>query len=96
METLYNIHFVIHYSSAISTRLMIYNEILFSYRSVDYSTPQQVIVALPNEARTPAVQLGWWQITETETGAFAIDNVLVGPSSYDFGSIYNDTCVTMH
>ena len=65
----------------------------FCYRSVDYNNPQQVIVTLPNEAQTPAVQLGWWQITETGTGAFAIDDVLIGASMYDFGSTYNDTYV---
>ena len=55
-----------------------------------------MIVALPNEARVPAVQLGWWQSTEMQTGAFAIDNVLIGPSMYAFGSTYNDTYVTMY
>ena len=58
-----------------------------------YYSPQQVIVALPVEARIPAVQLGWWQTIEMQTGAFAIDDVLIGPSTYDFGSIYNDTYV---
>ena len=61
------------------------------FRAILYNGPQQVIVALPDEARVPAVQLGWWQTTEMQTGAFAIDDVLIGPSTYDFGSIYNDT-----
>lgn len=54
-----------------------------------------MIVTLPNEARVSAVQLGWWQIRETQSGAFAIDNVLIGPSTYDFGSTYNDEYVAM-
>ena len=72
--------------------------ILFCYRSAltAYNTPQQVIVALPSEARVPAVQLGWWQRTEMQTGAFAIDNVLIGPSMYDFGSTYSDTYAIMY
>ena len=70
--------------------------IFFCHRSVLYNTPQQVIVALPDEAQIPAVQLGWWQTTEMQTGAFAIDDVLIGPSLYDFGSTYNDTYIIMH
>ena len=58
-----------------------------------YTTSRQVIVTLPNEARGPAVQLGWWQLGEAETGAFAIDNVLLGPSVYGYGSNYSDTYV---
>ena len=69
---------------------------MISYRSVDYSTPQQVTVTLPDEAQTLAVQLSWWQITEMQIGAFAIDNVLVGPSTYNFGSTYNDKYVIMY
>ena len=55
-----------------------------------------MIAALPNEAQVPAVQLGWWQRTEMQTGAFAIDNILIGPSMYDFGSTYNDTYVIVY
>ena len=42
------------------------------------------------------MQLGWWQTLEMRTGAFAIDNVLIGPSLYDFGSTYSDTYVIMY
>lgn len=72
--------------------------ILFCYRSAinAYNTPQQVIIALPSEARVPAVRLGWWQRAEMQTGAFAIDNVLIGPSMYDFGSTYSDTYVIIY
>ena len=58
---------------------------------MNYNTPQQVIVTLPSEARASAVQLGWWQITEMQSGAFAIDDILLGPSTYDFGTRYSDT-----
>ena len=78
------------------TKRLLYICIPFCYRSVNYNTPRQVIVTLPDEARTSVVQLSWWQITEMQTGAFAIDNVLIGPSTYDFGSTYNDTYVVIH
>ena len=45
------------------------------------------------EAQNSAVQLGWWQLAERQTGAFAIDDVLLGPSTYSYGSTYNDTYV---
>ena len=64
---------------------------IFCCRSVNYDTPQQVIVTIPSEAQVPAVQLGWWQITDMQSGAFAIDDVLLGPSTYNFGSTYSDT-----
>ena len=62
----------------------------------NYTTSQQVIVSLNDEARTPAVQLGWWQMIGSQTGAFAIDNVLIGSSasSEESSIFYNDTYVT--
>jgi len=43
------------------------------------------------EAQNSAVQLGWWQLGQRQTGAFAIDDILLGPSMYSIGSTYNDT-----
>ena len=63
---------------------------------MNYNTPQQVIVTLPSEAQAPAVQLSWWQITEMQSGAFAIDDILLGPSTYDFGTTYSDTYVVTY
>jgi len=51
---------------------------------------------LNDEARAPAVQLGWWQMTETQSGAFAIDNVLIGSSASIAKATYNETYVCSH
>jgi len=54
--------------------------------SLDYANSQQVIIPLPMEAQNYAVQLGWWQLAERQTGVFAVDDILLGPSTYSYGS----------
>ena len=63
------------------------------YRPANYTTSQQIIIALSGEAQAPAVQLGWWQMTGSQSGAFAIDNVLIGSSASNAKATYNDTYV---
>ena len=64
------------------------------YRPANYITSQQIIIALNDEAQAPAVQLGWWQMTGSQSGgAFAIDNVLIGSSAANAKSTYSDTYV---
>ena len=64
------------------------------YRPANYTTSQQIIIALNNEVQAPAVQLGWWQMTGSQSGgAFAIDNVLIGSSATNAKSTYSDTYV---
>ena len=61
------------------------------YRPLHFIYPQQVIISLPTNAKKYAVQLSWWQLAERQTGAFAVDDILLGPSTYSFGSTYKDT-----
>ena len=63
------------------------------YRPSNYTTSQQIIIVLRDEVQAPAVQLGWWQMTGSQSGAFAIDNVLIGSSASNVKSTYNDTYV---
>ena len=63
------------------------------HRPSNYTTPQQIIIVFHDEVQAPAVQLGWWQMTGSQSGAFAIDNVLIGSSASNAKSTYNDTYV---
>ena len=69
-----------------------YYDIIF-YSPYNHTSPRQVIIPLPTDAQSYAVRLGWWQLAETQIGAFAIDNILIGVSSYNHGSIYSETYV---
>ena len=60
------------------------------YSQFNYLNSQQVIIPLSSGVQRSAVQLGWWQLAERSTGAFAIDDILLGPSTYNFGSLYSD------
>ena len=64
------------------------------YRPIHFIYSQQIIIPLPTGVQSYAVQLSWWQLAEREIGAFAIDDILLGPSTYSFGSSYKDTYVT--
>ena len=63
------------------------------HRPSNYTTSQQIIIVLHDEVQAPSVQLGWWQMTGSQSGAFAIDNVLIGSSASNAKSTYNDTYV---
>ena len=63
-------------------------------RPSNYVNPQEVIVPLTEQARQPAVQLGWWQTAESQKGAFAIDNVIIGSSAIQYESSYHDKYVS--
>ena len=65
--------------------------VLYFLRPINYILPQEVIVPLTAEAQVPAVQLSWWQTAESQSGAFAIDNVIIGSSINEYEPAYNDT-----
>ena len=50
---------------------------------------------MTDPAQQPAVQLGWWQTAESQRGAFAIDNVIIGSSAIEYEAFYNDRYVTI-
>ena len=65
------------------------------YRPANYATSHQIIISLNDEVQAPAVRLGWWQMSESQSGAFAIDNVLIGSSDSSSKSTYSDTYVVI-